>query len=82
MNTTSFVNEGFDGYSEFTEGYNFEIPQAGLGQTNTIIYAPELEAGSIPYFDNANLLRYSNYAINKSSYIVYIFEMVYILNIN
>lgn len=61
MNTTSFVNEGFDGYSEFTEGYNFEIPQAGLGQTNTTIYAPELEAGSIPYFDNANLLRYESF---------------------
>lgn len=61
MNTTSFVNVGFDGYSEFTEGYNFEIPQAGLGQTNTTIYAPELEGGSIPYFDNTNLLRYEGF---------------------
>ena len=61
LQTTSFVNEGFDGYSEFTEGYNFEIPQAGLGQTNTTIYAPELEGGSIPYFDNANLLRYEGF---------------------
>lgn len=61
LQTTSFVNEGFDGYSEFTEGYNLEIPQAGLGQTNTTIYAPELEAGSIPYFDNANLLRYESF---------------------
>jgi hypothetical protein len=62
MNTTSFVNEGFDGYSKFTEGYNFEIPQAGLGQTNTTIYALESEAGSIPYFDNANLLRYESFS--------------------
>ncbi len=62
MNTTSFVNEGFDGYSEFTEGYNFEIPQAGLGQTNKTIYALKSEAGSIPYFDNANLLRYESFS--------------------
>ena len=61
IDTTSFVNVGFDGYSEFTEGYNFEIPQAGLGQTNTTIYALKSEAGSIPYFDNNNLLRYESF---------------------
>ena len=62
IDVTSFVNVGFDGYSEFTEGYNFEIPQEGLGQTNTTIYALESEAGSIPYFDNANLLRYESFS--------------------
>ena len=61
LQTTSFVNEGFDGYSEFTEGHNFEIPQEGLGQTNTTIYALKSEAGSIPYFDNNNLLRYESF---------------------
>jgi hypothetical protein len=52
VHTTETTNlDGFDAYSEFSEGNNVELGEHTLAQSNTTIYVPENTAGQVPYFD-------------------------------
>jgi hypothetical protein len=54
VHTTETTNlDGFDAYSEFSEGNNVELGEHTLAQSNTIIYVPENTAGQVPYFEDS-----------------------------
>lgn len=55
IDTTSYVNDGFDGWSEFSEGANKEMDALSLAQTNTTIYVPENTRGVIPFFGTIDI---------------------------
>jgi len=55
IDTTSYVNDGFDGWSEFSEGANKEMDTLSLAQTNTTIYVPENTRGVIPFFGTIDI---------------------------
>lgn len=55
INTTTYTHDGFDGWSEFSEGANLEMAASSLAQTNTTVYVPENVGGSIPFFDTTGL---------------------------
>lgn len=55
INTTTYTHDGFDGWSEFSEGANLEMAASSLAQTNTTVYVPVNVAGSIPFFDTTGL---------------------------
>ena len=55
VNATTYPHDGFDGWSEFSEGANLEMAASSLAQTNTTVYVPENVGGSIPFFDTTGL---------------------------
>jgi len=55
INVTTYTHDGFDGWSEFSEGANLEMAASSLAQTNTTVYVPENVGGSIPFFDTTGL---------------------------
>ena len=55
IDTTTYTHDGFDGWSEFSEGANLEMAASSLAQTNTTVYVPLNAGGSIPFFDTTGL---------------------------
>lgn len=55
IDTTTYTHDGFDGWSEFSEGANLEMAASSLAQTNTTVYVPLNVGGSIPFFDTTGL---------------------------
>ncbi len=54
VHTTQTTNlDGFDAYSEFSEGNNVVLGEHTLAQSNTTIYVPENTAGQVPYFEDS-----------------------------
>jgi hypothetical protein len=57
---------GFYGYSEFTQGSNYEIPTDSVLLSNTKIYALEGSTGYVPV-ENANAIEYLYYGSGATS---------------
>ena len=53
--------DGFDAYSEFSEGGNVELDEDSLAQSNTKIYIPENTAGQVPYFSESAGIQYATF---------------------
>ena len=51
---------GFDGYTEFTQGSNYEIPSGVPLISNTKVYAPQGSTGYVP-IENTNAIEYLYY---------------------
>jgi len=49
--STSYDDEGYDSWSEFSEGLNVEMEEGSAAQSNTTIYIPEGEYGFFPSFN-------------------------------
>ena len=67
INSATFVHDGFDGWSEFSEGVNQEMPSLSLAQSNTTIYVPQNTSGVIPFFNSPTIITYSVFSPSATS---------------
>jgi len=66
---TSYVHDGFDSWSEFSEGVNKTMNTLSLAQSNTTMYVPENTSGVIPSFGTTGIL-YNSFNTTDTSKVV------------
>jgi hypothetical protein len=67
IDTTTFDNVGFDGWSEFSDGVNDTIGGLAKGVSVSKIYVPEDTAGVIPSFSNSGTIVYNSFTTTDTS---------------